>query len=251
MKKGGMKRAALLLLALLLTVLTGMVAAEPEKVVYLTFDDGPTGTTPELLAILDELQVPATFFMVGFAAMRYPENTRAVVAAGHAVGCHTMDHASGGLQEGTEAVDWNFRRFEKEMRLILEDESFATDLFRFPGGSTSYPYTTKRYVNEAGWAWFDWNAMTCDTYEDMNRTKVLKSVRNSTGSRDVVILLAHEGKKLTRDALPEIVAFYRERGYEFRRLSTAPEEREILSRCDAHLSFPLLPAPEDTQDGSR
>ena len=66
----------------------------PEKVVYLTFDDGPKKATPELLAILDELEVPATFFLLGLQARAFPEYTRMIYERGDTIACHTMDHSS-------------------------------------------------------------------------------------------------------------------------------------------------------------
>lgn len=210
----------------------------PEKVVYLTFDDGPKKATPELLAILDELEVPATFFLLGLQARAFPEYTRMIFERGDTIACHTMDHSSGGIKDEPAQLELVFRRFIKEMHEILGDESYTTDLFRFPGGSSSYPYPTKKKVTDLGWSWFDWNAMTRDTYEDMDAKAVFSSVRKTTNGRDVVILLAHDGKKNTRLALPEIVQYYRDGGYTFRRLSTSMEERRILARCPAHMRLP-------------
>ena len=111
-------------------------------------------------------------------------------------------------------------------------------LFRFPGGSTSYSDWARRYVAEQGYAWFDWSGLTGDTHPNMNAQKVLDYALKTCGEREVIILLAHEGKQTTRDALPRIVAHYRELGYEFRMLSTSPEERSILSRCTANMRLP-------------
>ena len=59
-----------------------------------------------------------------------------------------------------------------------------------------------------------------------------------TEGKDVIILLMHEGKARTRRILPELVAYFREAGYEFRALSTSEEDRGILSRCGAHMMLP-------------
>ncbi|MBQ9007888.1 MAG: polysaccharide deacetylase family protein [Clostridia bacterium] len=246
----GIKRLGLLfmLVCLLLPLVTVADGKEqlPQKVVYLTFDDGPKKTTPELLAILDELDVPATFFLLGYQARAFPEYTRMIYERGDTIACHTMDHSSGGIKDEPSQLQLVFRRFMKEMHDVLGDETFTTDLFRFPGGSTSYPFPTKKMVTDLGWSWFDWNAMTRDTYDDMNEKAVFASVRNTTKGRDVVILLAHDGKKNTRLALPDIVQYYRDGGYTFRRLSTSMEERRILARCPAHMRLPDL-GPEGEQ----
>ena len=234
-----MMRRILTILCLLLILLPIMgEAEEPRKVVYLTFDDGPKQSTPELLELLEELDVPATFFMVGFAVRAFPEYAFEIYEKGYAIGCHTMDHSSSGIKENPEQLESILRRFNEEVQKATGDAQFATTLFRFPGGSTQYPYAAKKKVTDLGYSWFDWNAMTRDTYSDMNKKEILKAVKRTTGEQEVVILLAHDGKKFTRDALPEIVEFYRENGYEFRQLADTKEEREILSRCAAHLAFP-------------
>ena len=236
-----MKRLYLLcLICCMLLPAAGMADGKeqlPQKVVYLTFDDGPKKATPELLEILDELDVPATFFLLGYQVKAFPEYTRMIYERGDTIACHTMDHSSGGIKDEPEQLKLVFRRFIQEMQAVL-GEDFTADLFRFPGGGTSYPYKTKKMVTDLGWSWFDWNAMTRDTYEDMNAKAVFASVRKTTGGRDVVILLAHDGKKNTRLALPEIVQYYRDGGYTFRKLSSSMEERRILSRCPAHMHLP-------------
>ncbi|MBQ7486762.1 MAG: polysaccharide deacetylase family protein [Clostridia bacterium] len=239
MKKSLICLAALLLLCSgLLTGLADGKPALPEKVVYLTFDDGPKKATPDLLAILDELDVPATFFLLGLQVRAFPEYTRMIYERGDTIACHTMDHSSNDIKEDPSMLALVFRRFLKEMYVALNDPLFTTDLFRFPGGSSSYPYRTKKAVTDLGWSWFDWNAMTRDTYDGMDAPRILHSVITMTKEQPVVILLAHDGKGYTRQALPDIVAFYRQNGYEFRRLSSSMEERRILARCPAHMHLP-------------
>ena len=113
------------------------------------------------------------------------------------------------------------------------------DLFRFPGGSSSYKARIKAKVRDAGYAWFDWNTMTGDAqYSFSSDREMLEYTLGQARGKDVVILLMHEGKTRTRRILPELVAYFRENGYEFRRLSTGKEDREILSRCGAHFMLP-------------
>lgn len=86
--------------------------------------------------------------------------------------------------------------------------------------------------------------MTNDTAPGMNAEKIVEEATRASAKNDVIILLAHEGKKKTRDALVEIVRHYRELGYEFRTLSTDPQEREILARCPARMRLPALEEAE-------
>ena len=191
--------ALLLLLCMALPCAATAEQADARRVVYLTFDDGPKKDTPELLDALEALDVPATFFLVGLGVRAFPEYARQIVQAGHAVGCHTMGHAAGAIKKDEDFVLRDIGRFNKMMSEEIEP-GFSTDLFRFPGGSSSYKARIK--------------------------------------AKDVVILLMHEGKTRTRRILPDLVAYFRENGYEFRRLSTGEEDREILSRCGAHFMLP-------------
>ena len=231
---------ALLMLTLCMAGTAGAAPAqedEPRRVVYLTFDDGPKKDTPELLELLDELDVPATFFLVGAGVRAFPENTKMILDAGHAVGSHSMNHSLKRL-DSTEYLAQDLRNFTDTMRELVDPE-FSTDLFRFPGGSTIYSKSTKEFVRDSGYAWFDWNMMTGDAqYKFDSSADMFRYTTKQLGNKDVVILLMHEAKTRTRRILPELVEFFRERGYEFRKLSTDAEDAEILSRCSANLMLP-------------
>ena len=234
---------ALLVLLCMALPCAGMAELRREKGVadptlYLTFDDGPKKDTPELLETLSELDVPATFFLVGLSVRAFPEYAKQIVQAGYAVGSHTMAHSIGRIQKDAEFVLRDLARFEKTMREEV-DETFSTDLFRFPGGSTAYKSRVKTLVRDAGYAWFDWNTMTGDAqYTFSSDQEMLDYTLRQTEGKDVIILLMHEGKARTRRILPELVAYFREAGYEFRALSTSEEDRGILSRCGAHMMLP-------------
>lgn len=231
--------AALLMACLLLPAVAAGEAQEAvRKVVYLTFDDGPKKDTPELLALLKELDVPATFFLMGLSVRAFPEYAKMIVDAGYAVGCHSMSHSYNRLKESTDYVARDIERFIKEMRTYTDPE-FTTDLYRFPGGSTSYSSKTKAFVRDQGYAWFDWNAMTGDAqYTFDSDREMLEYTLGQLEGKDVIILLMHESKVRTRRILPDLVAYFRENGYEFRMLSTQEEDREILKGCSANMMLP-------------
>ena len=235
-----MKRFVLLLLALCMA-LPAMACAEeaqPQRVVYLTFDDGPKKDTPELLALLEELDVPATFFLVGLSVRAFPEYARMIVDAGYTVGCHSMTHSYSRLKSGTDYVGRDLVRFTELMRETV-GEDFSTDLYRFPGGSSSYASRTKTFVRDQGYAWFDWNVMTGDAqYTFKSDQAMLDYTLSQVKDKEVIILLMHEAKVRTRRILPELVAYFRENGYTFRALSTGEEDRAILARCGAHMMLP-------------
>lgn len=233
--------AALLLLAVLLAPAAGMAeeAQEVRKVVYLTFDDGPKQDTPELLELLREQDVPATFFFVGQKVVAFPEEAKMVYESGNAIGCHTMYHSYSTIKENVANVERDFNRFLTAMRENV-DENFDTDLYRFPGGSTSYPSKTKKAVTAMGCAWFDWSAMTGDTISGLRAKDLYDYAVKTAANEEVVIVLAHEGKSRTREILPDLIAYFRERGFEFRTLSTSEEDRALLERCPANMMLPEI-----------
>ena len=237
-----MKGFVCLLLALVALLPCAALAEEadtPQKVVYLTFDDGPKKDTPELLALLEELDVPATFFLMGASVRAFPEYAKMIVEAGYPVGCHSMSHSYKRLKESMGYVERDFERFMETMREYT-DPQFSTDLYRFPGGSSSYSKRTKEFVRDMGLAWFDWNAMNGDAHYTFKSDEEMYRYTLSTvgAEEDVVILLMHEGKARTRRVLVNLVAYFRENGYEFRTLSTSDQERAILERCPARMMLP-------------
>ena len=242
-----MKRWAAL--ALLMMMICSTAYAQPQKVAYLTFDDGPNSQTPALLAVLDELEVPATFFLVGANVAERPDEAKMILDAGHAVGCHTMYHSYGKLKESTGYVERDIGRFMDAMRAV--DPAFTTDLFRFPGGSTGYSSGTRRFVRDLGFAWFDWDVSNGDAqYKfDSDREQLTFTTKRLDQAGDVIILLMHEGKPRTCRVLPDVVDHLRKQGYEFRVLSSDAQEREILARSQANMMFPEYPEINEEPEG--
>lgn len=209
----------------------------PKKYVYLTFDDGPKEDTPELLKLLEELDVPATFFFVGAKVHHFPEMARLVYEKGYTIGCHSYYHSYNRLRD-REYLRKDYNKFLAIMREIV-DPAFDTKLYRFPGGSTSYPARTRRFVaNELGLAWFDWNAMTNDTAANKTSEDLYRYAVRGAADEEVVILLAHEGIYRTREMLPKLVQYFRDRNFEFRTLSLEEEELAILARSTAKMMLP-------------
>jgi len=244
-----MKRIVCALLAALLAAFAfGALAQEgenaPKKVVYLTFDDGPKADTPELLRILSEENVPATFFFVGQKVRTFPEEARMVYEAGHAIGCHSVYHSVSSLKTHNDTAKRDYYGFMKIMQELV-DPAFETDIYRFPGGSSGYKVKMREAIVEAGVAWFDWNVQTSDTNSKMSTQDIYDQVVRMSRDQDVVILLAHEGIKRTQRILPELIAYYRENGYEFRTLSTSAQDRVIYERCPAKMMLPPMADNEE------
>ena len=185
------------------------------KVVYITFDDGPHTRTTELLQVLAEENVLATFFLVGKSVDLYPEETRAIYEAGHALACHSYSHVRWALMSEEKFLQ-EMDAFHTALRTAL-GEPVDVRVFRFPYGSNWAGGEIQRMVNSHGYLWIDWNAMNNDARNDTpsNRASMLKQAMYSSVGKDEIVLLLHEGKSGTIAILPELLAFYRARGYEF------------------------------------
>lgn len=200
--------------------------ADDRKVVYLTFDDGPSKNTPKLLDTLDELGVKATFFVVGNAVNSYPQYLTEIANRGHAVALHAYSHEYNEIYKSEEAY---FADLEKIQLLVYNWTGIRTNIIRFPGGSSngvSKQYCpglmtslTKKVV-EKGYQYYDWNVDSHDADGKYAKPStpvdvILGFVKEYTPKK--INLLMHDTyyKTTTIEALPEIVEYYRNLGYEF------------------------------------
>ena len=176
------------------------------KVVYLTFDDGPVPeVTPRLLDILREKDVPATFFMVGENAERYPDLVRRVLAEGHRIGNHTYNHLRGTKYSVIEYIA-NVVKADK----VLND----TRLFRPPYGRLTAD--EKSTLLAQGYTIFLWDVLTHDYNAKYSPEKMLKIVQRYT--RNGSIINFHDSVKSgerTLAVVPQVIDWLRGQGYVF------------------------------------
>ena len=194
-------------------------SVEASNVVYLTFDDGPSARTPEVLAILERYGIQATFFVTGREDEQSWQWMRDIVAAGHTLGVHSYTHNYQKIYASVEAFLEDFNRMYQQ---ILEVTGVAPQVFRFPGGSIN-SYNGLVYLDivsemvRRGFVYFDWNAMTGDAVKKPPAPDV--QARNALAKlgADRVILLSHDSAKMTNmvAALPSIIEGYRNAGYTF------------------------------------
>ncbi|MEG4506395.1 polysaccharide deacetylase family protein [Microcoleus sp. F6_B4] len=183
------------------------------KAIALTFDDGPwPKTTTQILDILKENNIKATFFWVGKYLQNSPEIGKQVAAAGHAIGNHTWSHEY--LQYNEDGAA---REIDRTSSLIEDLTGIQTSMFRPPGGILNNgltAYAQKKNYAVVMWSAdsFDWRTLTESLIDNVMRQA------NSGG-----IVLMHDGggnRARTVKALPEIIARLRKEGYIF---VTVPE----------------------------
>lgn len=207
--------------------------ADGKKVVYLTFDDGPSETvTPQILDTLKAENVHATFFLVGKAIDESEINKNLVkreFEEGNAIGNHTYSHNYNYLYpKGSINVDNIMADIEKtnqSLKSIL-GEDFSTRAIRFPGGHMTWEKKDAKGMEamdkalaDKDYHQVDWNSLSKDAEGARKNAEQLKQeVINTMGTKQKLIILMHDtyGKEETAKALPEVIKYLKEQGYEFK-----------------------------------
>ena len=197
-----------------------------EKTVYLTFDDGPSQTvTPLILDLLKQENIPASFFILGNNAERYPQLVQREYSEGHFIANHGYSHKYSEIYESTDTILDDYNKCEQALKKALNDENFSTNIYRFPGGSTGGKYHDVKSegieaLKENNIAYLDWNALTCDAEGTPTKESIIENLKQTVGNKKVVVLLMHDSssKILTYETLSEVISFFRENGYTFKNL---------------------------------
>ena len=195
------------------------------KDIYLTFDDGPSpDITPQVLSILKQYNVPATFFVLGSRVELYPDLVRQEYNAGHYIANHGYTHTYSSIYSSVQSVIDEYNMAEKAIQDALGIPEYHTLLFRFPGGSSGGPYDSikgqaKSTLENMGIASTNWNCLNGDA-EGGSRTKeqLINRLYETAEGWDSLVVLMHDAndKQTTVDALPEIIEHYKAEGYTFK-----------------------------------
>lgn len=181
---------------------------EGRKVVYLTYDDGPSRNTGKLLEILKKYDVKATFFLI--KTPEYEEYIKKIVEEGHTLAMHTLTHDYLYVYKSLET----FKEEVDGIRDYLTDVTGVTpSIFRFPGGSsnsqTRVPITTYiDYLNSQKIVYFDWNVSSGDGgVGELKVEDIYNNVISGVEKNDISIVLMHDSeyKGTTLEATPLII----------------------------------------------
>ena len=192
-------------------------------VIYLTFDDGPGSETPRLLEILDKYNAKATFFVVNTP---FAETITQISNAGHALAMHTATHDFEKVYSSEEGY---FEDLEKIESVIEQYAGYRPHLLRFPGGSSnqvSMKYcdgimtTLTQSVEEKGYIYHDWNVDSCDAGGATTPEEVYHNVIEGCRTREFSVVLMHDIRSYTIDAIEDIIIWGLENGYTFEAMTT-------------------------------
>ena len=202
-------------------------APTPEKWVCLTFDDGPSKTTPAVLDALNASGVKATFFVV---ATGYNEKYLPLIAdaaaAGHQIALHSASHEYSDIYRGSDAYWEDIDLLKERISPYIDTDSLH--YLRFPGGSTNT--VSRRYggrgvmaelkqqCTEKGYAYIDWNVCAEDAVGGKpSASTIYRNVVHETGEQTQCIVLMHDSAttRTTAEALPDIIQWYKDQGFAF------------------------------------
>lgn len=178
-----------------------------EKVIYLTFDDGPIPeVTPWVLDVLDSFNIKATFFCVGENVQKHPDIYREVLARGHRTGNHTFNHIRGFLFNAEDYIS----NIEKA------DSYIKSDLFRPPHGDLKFSQLREL---KKKYRIIQWDVVSRDYNRKLDKEKVLGIVKKYARNGSIVVF--HDSLKAEanmRYAMPRAIEALLKEGYEFRTL---------------------------------
>ena len=192
-----------------------------KKVVYLTFDDGPSENTGKILEILDHYDAKATFFVTG-NGQSHNHFIKEAHDKGHTIGLHTYTHRYNELYASTEAYFNDLTKIGDMVKGIIGE---SPKYIRFPGGSSntvSKKYspgimtTLSKEVIDRGYQYYDWNVTSADANGNTVPTdQIVQSAIK--GKSNNLIILFHDSKPKTTtvEALPQIIEHYKNAGYVF------------------------------------
>ncbi|SFM12144.1 Peptidoglycan/xylan/chitin deacetylase, PgdA/CDA1 family [Paenibacillus sp. 1_12] len=192
-----------------------LYAAPQQPTVYLTFDDGPSKLTGQVLDILQKEDIKATFFVLGKQVEAYPDLLKRAVAEGHAIGNHTYNHVYGELYKGFSTFWEQIGRTED---ILAETAGIRPSLIRAPGGTFgNFDAFYFYYLDQAGYEVHDWHIDSGDSKRvGVPSAEIIQTVRKGPFGDEVIVLM-HDGTghEQTVKALPEIIRMFKEKGYTF------------------------------------
>lgn len=189
-------------------------------VIYLTFDDGPSYLTNEILDILDREGIKATFFVCGAN-----ESTKRAYNSGHTIGLHSNTHNYSYIYTSSDNYFNDLNNISDKVFNVI---NIRSNIIRFPGGSSNtisrkynrgiMSYLTAQVVNR-GYNYFDWNVDSNDAGSDINNSSnIYYNVINNVSHNRANVVLMHDSAnhRATVNALSDIIRYGKNNGYTFK-----------------------------------
>ncbi|MBE6754811.1 MAG: polysaccharide deacetylase [Ruminococcaceae bacterium] len=205
------------------TTTTAATQSEADKplTAYLTFDDGPSDNTAQILDILDRYSVKGTFFVV--YRKGYEDTYKAIAQRGHTIALHSWTHDYEKIYASEEAYFEDLDRIGTYVEGLV---GYRPTFVRFPGGSSNT--VSKKYckgimstlavsLEQKGYRYFDWNVSSGDASAlHVKRSTIVNNVKRDIGKKRELTILMHDSpaKTTTVEALPEIIEHLQQQGFQ-------------------------------------
>ena len=193
------------------------------KRVFLTFDDGPSqSVTIPILDILKQENVKATFFLLGSRVELNSEIVKREFDEGHYLASHGYSHVYSQIYASPQSVLDEYNKSVEAIRNTIGEPDYNPHLFRFPGGYYGGKYYSVKQgalelLEQNEVLHVDWNALTSDAAGCTTTDEFLAELEKTVPKHNSVVVLMHDSgtKKATAEALPQIISYFRDRGFEF------------------------------------
>ena len=194
-----------------------------KKVAYLTFDDGPSNNTHQILDILKQNNIKATFFVLGSQVEIFPETTNRIYNEGHYIANHGYSHKYSEIYQSPEQVLNEFNQCNQIVAKTINVPEYNSHLFRFPGGSVGGKYAELKkqaitLLEQNDILHIDWNSLTGDS-EKVNPTEeyLMDNLQKTTEGKNSLVILMHDAqaKKITAETLTKVIEYLQQQGYSF------------------------------------
>jgi len=178
-----------------------------EKIIYLTFDDGPhPSITPLVLDMLNEYKAKATFFCIGKNVVKNPQLYKRILMEGHRVGNHTYNHVNG----------WKIADRDYLENIYEASKFIDSDLFRPPYGKISHFQIACLTKKKPNFKVIMWDVLSADFDQKTTVEKCISNVINNASAGSVVVF--HDSEKASvrmRETLPRTLDYFSKLGYKF------------------------------------
>lgn len=195
-----------------------------EKIIYLTFDDGPSNTTEKILDILKEENVKATFFVIN-TYNKYDNLIKRAFDEGHTIGLHSYSHK---YKEIYKSESTYFNDLEKIKDKVYRITGIKSNIIRFPGGSSNtvakkgFMKQLTKSTKEKGYIYFDWNIASNDTSFISSKriyNKIVSQLEKYNYNTNVILMHDFSNNTKTVKALKDIIKYGKENGYRFEKIT--------------------------------
>lgn len=193
------------------------------KRAFLTFDDGPSQNTNDILSILKDNNIKATFFVLGSQVEVFPETTNRIYNEGHFIANHGYSHKYSSIYQSPEQILNEYNQCNQIVANTIGVPEYNSHLFRFPGGSVGGKYAQIKsqaipLLEQNNILYVDWNSLTGDS-EKVNPTEeyLMENLQRTSQGKNSLVLLMHDSqsKRITIDFLPKVIEYLKQQGYEF------------------------------------